>query len=496
MSVHLAARDLASQRGRTTVLSLNRQRGVALLLAVFAVMILTAVGIGLMFLSDTETSINGSYRDEQLSYYAAKAGLEEVRDRMDPNSSVSITAKLPISLPGAANGVLYILNPNNGETVTPWTPGSTYFDDEICQEVNCSGGQVPPTGGWYITPALRAASSYAANPVLPYKWVRITLKTNQSSWGTVRTNYVNGSNNSTSANYQVCWNGTNEFASSTGCADPNRPVYLVTSLAVTPSGTRRMIQFEMTNDTLNLTFPAALTLDGTGDSMSGANSSPYNMDGSDHAGCGGLAGTTLKAAIGVPDTPDVATVTGDIPPNRRSSYTGSGAAPDVENISSSLPASLQSVSALEGLLAKIKSNVTQPVLTGSVSSLSNPGTPSLPQIIFIDGNFSPSGTQTGYGILVVTGTFSPGGNFGWQGIVLVVGQGIVVGNGGGNNQYNGAFFVAKTRDASGNLLPSLGAATFNFSGGGGNGIYYSSGCVANANHLPDYRVLAVHELMR
>jgi hypothetical protein len=63
------------------------------------------------------------------------------------------------------------------------------------------------------------------------------------------------------------------------------------------------------------------------------------------------------------------------------------------------------------------------------------------------------------GVLVVTGTFSGGGNIGWRGIVLVVGQGSIQNNNGGNNEYDGAVFVAKTRHVNGNLLPSLGAAT-------------------------------------
>jgi len=108
---------------------------------------------------------------------------------------------------------------------------------------------------------------------------------------------------------------------------------------------------------------------------------------------------------------------------------------------------------------------------------------------------SLSGNVTGYGILVVTGTFTPGGNVGWRGIVLVVGQGSLVGNGGGNNEYDGAVLVAKTVDALGNPLSSLGAASFDFSGGGGNGIKYSSGCISQASTLSDYRILSSRELM-
>ena len=85
---------------------------------------------------------NSNFRDEQTAYYAANAGLEEARDRMriDAGSGITINASLPTAKPGAANGVLYILNPKSSETVAPWTTTNAYFDDEICKEVSCGGG--------------------------------------------------------------------------------------------------------------------------------------------------------------------------------------------------------------------------------------------------------------------------------------------------------------------------------------------------------------------
>jgi hypothetical protein len=475
----------------------RNQRGVALMLAMFALIVVTSIGLGMMYLTDTETMVNSNFRDTQVGYYAARAGLEEARDRMrtTAGTGVTISASLPTAKPGAAGGVLYILNPNNGETVAPWTATDAYFDDEICKEVSCGSSLTPPTSGWHVNPALTASSTYAASPVLPYKWMRITLKLDQSAAGTSNVMYVDGK--SANAAFYVCWNGTNEVASFTACASPNNPIYLVTTLAVTPSGSRRMLQYELTQDSLNLSLPAALTLDGTSDSMGGPHSNPYHMDGADHAGCGGTAGGTTHPAIGVPDTPDIATVTGGIPSNRLDHYTGTvgHATPDIENISASMPANLQSVSALNSLLSTIKNNVTQPVLNGNQSGLSNPGSAASPQVIYVDGDLSLSGNVTGYGILVVTGQFSPGGNVGWRGIVLVVGKGILSGNGGGNNEYDGAIIVANTVDAMGNPLSSLGAATFDFSGGGGNGVYYSSGCINQASGLSDYRIVASHELL-
>jgi hypothetical protein len=128
------------------VIGTHTERGIALVMALIALLIVTSIGLSMMFMADTETSINGNYRDEQTAYYASKAGLEEVRDRMRSNAGAGITvsASLPTALPGAVSGVLYILNPTGSDVVAPWLTSNPYFDDEICREVNCSGGQVPP----------------------------------------------------------------------------------------------------------------------------------------------------------------------------------------------------------------------------------------------------------------------------------------------------------------------------------------------------------------
>jgi hypothetical protein len=503
----------------------RNQRGVALILAMFALIVVTSIALGMMYLADTESGVDSNFRDEQVSYYAARAGLEEARDRMrtTAGTGITISASLPTAVPGTSGGVLYIINPKNGETVAPWSTTlnpNPYFDDEICKEVTCGAGLVPPTSDWYYklpltasNPALTANSTYAATPVQPYKWMRLSLKINQSAAGTSNIMYVTGS--STNPTYYTCWDYTtlHESTQLAACASPNNPVYLLTALALTPSGTRRMLQYELTQDSLNLNFPAALTLDGSNSTLStvsGPNSNNYKMEGNDHPGCGGTAGTGGGPAIGTTNTPDISTVIGGIPSNRLDHYTGTGTVcpgvtcgtPDVENVSTSVPAAENSVSSLNALLNTIQANVTQPVLTPTppataITNLSNPGTATSPQIIYVNGDLTLTGNVTGYGILVVTGTFTPGGNVGWNGIVLVVGKGSVIGNGGGNSQYNGAMLVAQTVDPNPPHAPltSLGTANFDFSGGGGNGIYFSSGCIAQASQLSNYRVLASHELL-
>ena len=54
--------------------------------------------------------------------------------------------------------------------------------------------------------------------------------------------------------------------------------------------------------------------------------------------------------------------------------------------------------------------------------------------------------------------------------------------------------IAKTLDAMGNSLASLGAATFDFSGGG-NRMNYSSGCIAQATILSTFHIMAFREVL-
>jgi len=473
--------------------SRDRQRGIALLMVLIALLIISAITAGAILLSNTETSISANFRDEQLAFFSAKSGIEEARDRMQAGVANTLrTASLPTTLPGASGSVLYILNPANGETVAPWNGSSstTYPDDEICKEtstISCSGNlpNLSSCSSWCVSTT--ASSVYAASPVLPWKWVRLMLKQNNalSAYST---------NGSSSSGLQVCWNGTNE--ETTSCSAPNLPVYTMTALAVTPSGSRRMVQAEIAEDRLNFSASAALTLDGTGDTASMPSSNNFGVNGNDSAGCGATTTGPALPAIGVDSNADVTTLDGAIPNNRKNNYTGSGGSnPDVENISSSLPPNLQTVTSLQALTSSIKSMVTQPVITGPATSVSSPGTAAAPQIIYVNGDLTLSGNVTGYGILVVTGTFTASGNVGWNGLVLVVGQGNFVGNGGGNNSYNGAIVVAKTLDSMGNPLGSLGAPTFNFNGGGGNGLNYSSGCIAQATTLSTFHIMAFREVL-
>ena len=271
----------------------NRERGVALLFSILALMLLTAIGATLILMATTETSINSNYSQEQTAYFGAKAGLEEARARMMLNDPNSINAALPIAAPTTIGpgspGVVYILNPGSGaaSSVQPWDTASNskkYPDDEICHDgyvgyinplftsaqvvapqVRCDTTQLPSTalGPWYTsyTSALPFSGTSAA---LPFKWVRISPKLNgsvsyltgtSSSSSTTVATYTTSSATGTTAATLICWDGVEEtplVTTAAKCSDmlnaagsPMTTVYLLTALGVSPSGARKVVQGEV-----------------------------------------------------------------------------------------------------------------------------------------------------------------------------------------------------------------------------------------------------------
>jgi Tfp pilus assembly protein PilX len=474
------------------------ERGIALIIALLTLLLVSAISIGLIAMSNTETNISANFRDEQTAFFAARAGTEEIRDRLRGAATNSLSGNLPTVVPGNTNGVLYVTNPLGAEAVAPWTSGSSYTDREICNEVTCASG-TPAGAPWYTTAS--ASASYAANPTLIWKWTRVTLDTNR----THAPNYVNGSNASGTLNNQICWNGTNEFVLPTGVANcpsatpPAMPVYLLTSFAVNPSGAHRMVQSEVT---LNIIppLPGALTFAGPNPVYGSTNSNPFHIDGTDSASPA-CPPAGNKPAIAAYDSAGATALTTDLA--RPDHYTGyppgssTAVAPSVSNTgpSATPPANtmgtLATVSGLQNLVDAVTAMADQVIPAGS--SPTAIGTASNPLVTVVQGDLSLAAVH-GYGILLVEGNLTFTGNTSWDGVILVIGNGNLTVSGGGGGQINGGVLVANIN--TGVVGNTPGSPVLNWSGGGGNGIYYNSCDVDSLyNNRSAYRVVATHELM-
>ena len=132
----------------------QREKGVALFIALVALLLLAAIATGMMFQANTESAINYNYRDAQFTYFAAGAGLEDAREMLRTDNFFS-PVFTPKGIPSASNprGIIYVLNPKGTETVAPWDTSNLYFDDEICHAypdelgITDTGVNVPCTSG-------------------------------------------------------------------------------------------------------------------------------------------------------------------------------------------------------------------------------------------------------------------------------------------------------------------------------------------------------------
>jgi Tfp pilus assembly protein PilX len=115
----------------------RNDRGIALVLCILALMVLTGIAVGLMYMTDAETSINSNYRSSQQAYFAALAGVQSVRERMTLANAAPHLITGPATMPGGAGSIVYVTNPANAsDTVTlPIITGAgSYADNELCKE--------------------------------------------------------------------------------------------------------------------------------------------------------------------------------------------------------------------------------------------------------------------------------------------------------------------------------------------------------------------------
>jgi len=439
--------------------------------------LLMAVGAAILYLSSGESSLVGNQRASSVVWWAAKGGLEEAHSRLWRRDPAYLGSSV---LPADKNHVVYILNPASGETVAPAVSGNAYFDTEYQAE----WGQPITTSGLTITTVnsdmqtLVSGGQLLSN--LPYKWIRLTIKTEASASQDVN---QDGILDATTPIYY-----DNSVARQNLGTSGNH-VYRATALAKLPDGTTSMLQYDLGPDSPLPGFPAALTLCGSNATLSGPNSNVWYANGNDSGSPPG----PNKEAIGTCNATSTTSVISGIPGIRTTHYIGvSGLTPDVINVSSIIGPCLQSVSCLNNLVLTLTALADQ-VLTGPVSN-PNLGTAANPLITVVNGDLDRSAVTNGYGILVVTGTYTAAGNSSFNGILLVIGQGIMNVFGGGNGSYNGAVVVSKIKDPSGTLLSTPGVPVVNWAGGGGNGIYYNSSLINLMSNLFPYKVSAFREI--
>jgi hypothetical protein len=479
-----------------------RETGSALLIAIFALLLISVVGIALLISTGSDSALAGNYRTSTAAYYAAVAGLEEARGRLlwKNQDFLNKSNTYPTLFAGqgipsfSVYDVLYIVNPDaaSGEVVNPTDTLSPYYDREYGSEFK--------TGPNVHTPSVSSDSPMAGLPGPAYKWVRINAVTAGALNLDVSSSGTPPPYDSTTPLY---YDGTGLNLNSSGTQ-----ALEITAFAYLPDKTTKYLQYVVAPTSLNLTFPSALTLAGNGVTYAGPNSTSFYVNGNDPTSGRSCSTPPLSqlSAIGYTNSADGSSLVAAASAYHPGNYTGYAPPPPASPTPSvgqvSLPTTLQTPSQLDGpsgLVNTITQNADV-VIQGPAARTNMPTAMSAtnPMTVVVNGDLDlTSWHSTGYGLLLVTGNLNYDPDASWEGIVLVIGQGTITGSKMGNGRFDGAMLVAKTRDSSGNLLPdpNLGAASVNFSSNmGGAGIYYNSCTILQALAPTSYRVLSFREI--
>jgi hypothetical protein len=470
----------------------------------FAVLLISLAAISLIMSAGTESSLAGNYRSSASAYYAASAGLEEARGRLLSKNPDFFNNTFANFIPTAGTPLLavgqvrYVTNPVGAENVLTAYP-DTQYDTEFG-----AGALAAATGAGNVKPIPSVSTVTSGGTTYQgplFKWVRINPATEKSIGVDVDGDGA-ANDNATPLYYDPAHldaGGNPDPSLIVSGAPPatSFQVFEVTSLAVLPNGSQKLLQYVVTPATLNLKFPSALTLNSNNASMHGGSSSGYQINGQDQCNAAALP----LPAIGYDGggITNYNNIKSGLP--YQNHYIGVSPTPSVVNVAGTLSPNLQTPASLDALVQLISQNADK-VITPAVGTHADPGdlpsgmSPAHPMTVVVNGDYRQSGNFTGYGLLVVTGNFKFSADSGWRGIILVIGQGTVNGDDFGGNEFDGAIFVAKTRDALGNELAALGQATFGITvgDGGGSGINYNSCWVNSVQSIQTYNVLSFREI--
>jgi hypothetical protein len=424
---------------------IDSQSGIALLLVLLIILSLTAFSVSLVLFTQSGSQLSNTMASRSQAYYAALAGLEEARGRLNPFAADAL-----VTLPQQVNQVLYLVNSSSQDPVNPTNTSSPYYDYEYAQEF--SGG----FGGAQVLPSVASDQPGAGTSyVVPYKWVRITLKTEYASKTDVNQDGV--LNSST----PVYWDGTHQdlYPNPPG----GLPVYMLTALAVEPNGIRKMEQEEIAGTPPLVPAGGVETAGST--SLTGfSGSTNLTLNGDDYCGVHpNLPGIAVGTA---PTTSGLINIQGTPPePPFVSFALPQTAVSVIQNLPSQaipiLYADPTHVASVGGSLAGTN------VVLGQLPGGSNPGQPAA---VYANQSLAISGpASTGYGLLLVNGNLSITDGFRYEGLIVANGTVTITGSSAGNIRIYGSLTSFGNLYINSSSSPSTSVR-----------IHYDSCVVANA----------------
>ena len=392
------------------------EKGIALILSLLALSILTLIGLTMMFVSSTETLINRNSKMKLSNLYASESAAEEARDRIkgflnsgllslsDPNQVVYITSNTSI-------------NPTTGDANS-----NPYYDPDYSSAITAT--LVPSELG-----------------PIKFSWVKIIQKTESRAGYSLDDS---GNNNDVRVFFGYDKLQPNAKASqyvnsgSRPATYTGSPVYLVTALTKDSAGYKQMIRADISGvpqpplnaalfskDPISVSSDTVFVQGNDEDQTSLTNLNGLESQGSISGSMTNVAGSPLPTR-----------------PNSAFSY-------NIDSLIKTLkPPSSREIEKVAPAISKLPDGT----YVGDGLNLGRiPAEGDSTQGTFADGPLNIS-NSTGQGILVVNGDLSVTGSFVYYGLIVVKGKVYFNGGSASGIEIHGAIIASSVNGDQSSLL--------------------------------------------
>lgn len=371
------------------------ERGSALILAIFVLILLTAMGIELLFMTQTEMKMGQTDIRSKKIFYTAEAGLEDGRETLRVVNKSGATAALRASL--------------DDELLSAAGPDGTIdFDADNVTAVYDSSGNVTGFTGYDDDVPLRAMATLGDSRYVAFL--------------------------------------NNDSLDGKTSPDDTNDRLLITAVGAGPQRASEVVQAVVEHLAMP-PFAATITIVGPAPTFDGGTTGAKPYTGNDCAVVG--LHVPVIGVIGGPAESQAET--GVHTPASYTSGSATGLA-TVDDIDGTIDASWKDCGYVHELARDVRAMAD---LVGDNSTpnsaLTSVGTPA---IIYIEGDYSIGGGFSGNGLLWVTGDLSISGDASWTGTILAVGKGSFQRNGGGAGMLSGATYVANVAGPDGLMWTS------------------------------------------
>ena len=226
----------------------QEERGIALMVSMFALLILTLIGLAMLTRATTEVLINDNFKRSKSTFLAAEAGTEEARFRLTAAAGANRIDTLFPSDGTESTKVVYI-RASTSIVPTDQSSSNRYRDTEYAniRTRNSSGSQTSTTSTLYGNAPTYLTTIMTGT--VPYSWVKITRKTetlagqNVDALGTNQNSPVfYGPLNINGKISQYVRDAANALTHDLAYSNP---VYLITTMSLDATGAQRKIQTEL-----------------------------------------------------------------------------------------------------------------------------------------------------------------------------------------------------------------------------------------------------------